>query len=62
MATIYSDAPTANYKTNQKANQIKKDVENSKSELKQWAAEGGGYAISIFPATKDAVKGLKRLK
>lgn len=62
VATIYSDAPTVNYKTNPQAYQIKKYVVNSKSKLKQWAAEGGGYAISIFPATKDAVKGLKRLK
>lgn len=62
VATIYSDAPNANYKTNPQAYQIKKYVVNSKSTLKQWSAEGGGYAISIFPATKEAVKGLKRLK
>jgi len=61
VATIYSDAKTANYKTNPQAYEIKKVVVNKKSKLKQWAAEGGGYAISIFEVDKTATKGLKKL-
>ncbi len=61
VATIYSDAKTAHYKTNPQAYEIKKVVVNKKSKLKQWAAEGGGYAISIFEVGKDGIKGLKKL-
>lgn len=59
VATIYSDAKDAHYKTNPQAYEIKKVVVTKKSKLKQWAAEGGGYAISIFEVGKDATKGLK---
>ena len=61
VATIYSDAKNAHYKTNPQAYEIKKFVVTKKSKLKQWAAEGGGYAISIFEVSKDATKGLKKL-
>lgn len=61
VATIYSDAKNAHYKTNPQAYEIKKVVVSKKSKLKQWAAEGGGYAISIFEVSKDAAKGLKKL-
>lgn len=61
VATIYSDAKTAHYKTNPQAYEIKKVVVTKKSKLKQWAAEGGGYAISIFEVGKDGTKGLKKL-
>ncbi len=61
VATIYSDAKNAHYKTNPQAYEIKKVVVTKKSKLKQWAAEGGGYAISIFEVSKDATKGLKKL-
>lgn len=61
VATIYSDAKTAHYKTNPQAYEIRKVVVSKKSKLKQWAAEGGGYAISIFEVGKDGVKGLKKL-
>ncbi|MEG1587388.1 MAG: glycoside hydrolase family 97 protein [Bacteroidales bacterium] len=46
-ATIYSDAPDANYKTNPQAYQIRKIKITSKSKLTQKCAPGGGYAISI---------------
>ena len=46
-ATIYSDAPDANYKTNPQAYQIRKIKVTSKSKLTQKCAPGGGYAISI---------------
>lgn len=62
IATIYADAKDAHYKTNPQAYTITKYRVNSNSKLTQACAPGGGYAISIFPATdKKEVKGLKRL-
>lgn len=61
IATIYSDAKNADYKTNPQAYEIRKVVVNKKSKLQQWSAEGGGYAISIFEVEKQATKGLKKL-
>lgn len=62
IATIYSDAKDAHYKTNPQAYEIRKIVINSKSKLKQISAPGGGYAISIYPVTnKDQVNGMKKL-
>ncbi len=62
IATIYADAKDANYLTNPQAYVITKVVVDSKSKLSQFVAPGGGYAISIYPATKDLMKGLKKLK
>jgi hypothetical protein len=62
IATIYADANDANYKTNPQAYIINKFVANSKSKLSQFVAAGGGYAISLIPADKTAIKGLKKLK
>lgn len=62
IATIYSDAKDADYKTNPQAYEIKKVLVNNKSKLKQLSVPGGGYAISIFPVTdKNQTKGLKKL-
>jgi hypothetical protein len=61
IATIYSDAKDAHYKKNPQAYKIRKVVVTSKSDLKQWSAPGGGYAISIVPAEKKETRGLKRL-
>ena len=61
IATIYSDAPDAHYKTNPQAYEIKKYRVNSKSALAQKSAPGGGYAISIMEADKSDMKGLKKL-
>jgi alpha-glucosidase len=62
LATIYTDAPDANYKTNPQAYIIKKALVTSKSVLKQQCAPGGGYAISIIEiADKAQTKGLKKL-
>ncbi len=49
IATIYSDAKDAHYKTNPQAYEIRKVIVDSKSKLKQQSAPGGGYAISIIP-------------
>ncbi|MCZ8198161.1 MAG: glycoside hydrolase family 97 protein [Flavobacterium sp.] len=61
IATIYADASDAHYKTNPQAYTIKKVLVTSKSELSQFVAVGGGYAISIVEAGKTDVKGLKKL-
>ena len=62
VATIYADAPDANYKTNPQAYTIRKVLVNSKSVLKQQCAPGGGYAISIIEMTDSSqAKGLKKL-
>ena len=62
IATVYADAPNADYKTNPQAYTITKYVVTSKSKLKQVCAPGGGYAISIMPvADKSEIKGLKKL-
>jgi hypothetical protein len=62
IATIYADAKDAHYKTNPQAYVITKVLINKKSKLSQFVAPGGGYAISIYPATKEQVNGLKKLK
>lgn len=61
IATIYSDAANAHYKTNPQAYAIRKVIANNKSRLSQFSAPGGGYAISIIEANKENMKGLKRL-
>ena len=61
IATIYADAPGANYKTNPQAYVIQKVVVTTKSNLSQWVAAGGGYAISIFSLEGKAPKGMKTL-
>jgi len=61
IATVYADAEDAHYKDNPQAYEIKKYRVNSKSELSQKSAPGGGYAISIIEASKDEVKDLEKL-
>ncbi len=62
IATIYSDAKDAHYKTNPQAYTIRKVIVTSKSELKQLSVPGGGYAISLIPVgDKKELKGLKKL-
>lgn len=62
VATVYADAPDADYKTNPQAYTIHKGTVTSKSVLKLRAASGGGYAISIFEVTnKSDVAGVKNL-
>ena len=62
IATIYSDAAGAHYKTSPQAYTIRKVVVTSKSKLTQKSAPGGGYAISLIEAKgKTSVKGLQKL-
>lgn len=63
IATIYEDAADAHYLTNPQAYRIRRGIVNASTALRLKAAPGGGYAISIFPATDKAqLKGLKKLK
>ena len=61
VATIYADAEDAHYKENPQAYEIRKVIVNHRSKLKQRSAPGGGFAISIMEASKDEMKGLKKL-
>ena len=61
IATIYADAKDAHYKTNPQAYTIRKAVVTSKSKLSQLSAPGGGFAVSIMEADREAVKGMKKL-
>ena len=61
IATVYADAPDAHYKDNPQAYIIRKGTVTSKTALKLKAAPGGGYAISIYEASKEESKGVKRL-
>ncbi|MBY5950758.1 glycoside hydrolase family 97 protein [Algoriphagus marincola] len=61
LAEIYSDKADAHYKTNPQAYEIRKVAVDSKSILKQFSAPGGGYAIRIREASKEELKGLKKL-
>jgi glucan 1,4-alpha-glucosidase len=61
IATIYSDAKDAHYKTKPQAYTIRKVVVTSKSRLSQWSAPGGGFAISVMEAAPGETKGLKTL-
>lgn len=61
IATLYTDAKDAHYKTNPQAYTIRKVAVTSKSKLSQFVAAGGGYAISLVEATKAQVKGLEKI-
>jgi len=61
IATIYSDAPNADWKKNPEAYLIKQYLVDIKTVLKQKLANGGGAAISIVPL-QGKTKGLKKYK
>ena len=50
VATIYADAPDADWETNPQAYEIKTVKVNSKSKLKLNLARGGGAAVRLTPA------------
>ncbi|MCS5490224.1 glycoside hydrolase family 97 protein [Algoriphagus limi] len=62
LAEIYSDREDAHFKTNPQAYEIRKVSVDSKSVLKQYSAPGGGYAIRIREASKEELKGVKKLR
>lgn len=62
IATVYADAKDAHFLTNPQAYIIRKGLVTNSSSLKQFSAPGGGFAISLIEADKNATKGLKALK
>ena len=61
VATLYADGKDADYATNPDSYKITTGIVTSKSSIKVKMARGGGFAISIRPAT-NADKKLKNLK
>lgn len=61
VATLYADAPDADYRTNPEAYTIRTDKVTAKSKLKVEMAAGGGFALSIREATAEDRR-LGRLK
>jgi hypothetical protein len=59
---VYADAADAHYKTKPQAYTIKKMVVTNKTQMKQFVAAGGGYAISLEEATPEMIKALKKKK
>ena len=51
-ATIYADAKDAHYETNPQAYTITKKTVTNKSDITQYCAPGGGYAISIVESSR----------
>lgn len=58
---VYADIDDAYFKGNSQAYEIKKYRMNSKSELSQKSAHGGGYAISIMEVDKAETGNLEKL-
>lgn len=61
VATVYADAKDADYEKNPEKYVITKGLVTSKDAVKMYMARGGGFAISLVPAT-DADKKIKKLK
>ena len=61
VATLYADAPDADYRTNPEAYTIRTGKVTAKSKLKVEMAPGGGFALSIREATAEDRR-LGRLK
>ena len=61
-ATIYADAPGADWKTNPEAYLIKTYTVDQSTVLKLELAPGGGAAVSIRPLTAPAPKGVAKYK
>lgn len=61
VATLYADAPDADYQTNPEAYTIRTGKVTAKSKLKVEMAPGGGFALSIREATAEDRR-LGRLK
>ncbi|MBO9635187.1 MAG: glycoside hydrolase family 97 protein [Chitinophagaceae bacterium] len=62
LATIYADAPGADWKTNPEAYVIKQFLVDQQTVLKLNLAPGGGAAISIKPLTAPAPRSVTRYK
>jgi hypothetical protein len=61
IATIYADGKDVTWKVNPQRYTIRKAAVTSKSILKQALGAGGGVAISIKEASKEDLKGIKKM-
>ena len=61
IVTVYADGRDADWKDNPQSYDIRRGIVTSKSVLRQPLASSGGVAISVREATKEEVKGLKKL-
>jgi hypothetical protein len=62
VATIYRDAPGADWKNNPMKYVIERFLVDSKTTLRLPLAPGGGTAVSIVPADGSGVKGLRKYR
>ena len=62
LATIYRDDPKADWKDNPEAYVIEQYIVDQDTRLKIDLAKGGGAAVSIFPASPEELKKLKKYK
>lgn len=62
VATLYADAPDADYEHNPTAYRIVKGLVSSKTRLSVFLARSGGFALSLVEATSEEAKSLKRWK
>jgi hypothetical protein len=62
LATIYRDAPDADWKDNPEAYIIEQYIVDGESKLKIGLAKGGGAAVSLVPATETDIKKIKKYK
>lgn len=61
VATLYADAPDADYAENPEAYRIRSGRVTARNRLSVWMARGGGFAISLRKAAPDGRK-LPKLK
>jgi len=61
LATIYEDGKNADWKQNPESYTIRKVIVDSRSDLKQNLAPGGGVAISVKEATPHEIKSFKKI-
>lgn len=62
LATIYRDGAAAHWDRNPMEYIIERFAVTGKSILKTPVVEGGGYAVSLVPATPEMLKGVKKYK
>jgi hypothetical protein len=62
LATIYRDAPAADWKQNPMAYEIDKFIVDQKTILRLQLAPGGGTAVSLIPVVGDEGKNIKKYK
>lgn len=62
LAVVYHDAATSHWEKNPMEYKIDRWAVTSKATLKIPVVEGGGYAVSLVPATPEMLKGVKTYK